>query len=220
MVEISADRAGVTDRPDAPKRRLGIDLVVGVLAILTGGGVLLLGRVGGVDAPILLRDTGASFGTPFYAGLISQLGIWLLVLTAGVTGFAARMSTGRRWLLAAVALFSLCLAADDQFMLHEYVGPFVIGLPSKAVMLGYAILGVGILLAMWRDFLQGRATGLVVAMGLMGLSVVIDLLPMELGTPGYIAEDLAKLGGFAVWTAFWCLFAAACLRRDKRLAQQ
>ena len=106
---------------------------------------LLAYYVGGVQVKELVRDPAAQFKIPVYAGAFSTLG--LVILGAAAALFAIVIKGAPRdmrlllWMGAALMILMLL---DDAAMLHEFVGPDLVG-SVTAIFYGlYAILGLTI----------------------------------------------------------------------------
>jgi hypothetical protein len=100
----------------------------------------------GVPFMFLMADATVVGGLPWYAGLLSGLGVLLWCATASVSLFAAALlkQTGAdeayRFMLAA-GLVSGFLMLDDLYRLHETVLPRVLGIPELAIYAAYGLLG-------------------------------------------------------------------------------
>lgn len=180
-----------------------------------GAVVLLIGNSWNVKVGELIRDPAAQFHFPVYAGLLSHLGIGLLVATAGITAFAAGLVNEKklRGLLGFVAVFNVVLAVDDQFMLHEEVGPKVLGIPEKAIFLIYGVMAWAMLKQV-RNVASEKSFDLSdfwFAGMLLGGSVVVDVLKVG-GLFQFWLEDLLKLAGFGAWLMFWGSFSGSLVR--------
>jgi hypothetical protein len=118
------------DRPvDRPANGLApvVGSVLSVVVLLFAFLALLHERWG-VDVRILLRDPAETADIPEYAGAYMYAGV-LLLWTAGIVGVLAGLllrnqrvdqPTGR--LLLGMGAFLCWLAADDLFMIHEWLG--------------------------------------------------------------------------------------------------
>lgn len=155
-----------------------------------------------VPLKVLVRDPAAEFDFPPYAGFFSHMGISFLVATAAVTFFAAMVAgqfNGRYSIpLLATSLFSIFLAIDDLFMLHELASRF--GEVVFFACLGLAMCVILFLLA--KNANDHDLRGLYWAIGFLGLSAVADLLKIY-GPFAYWLEDFSKLAGLGAWLAFW-----------------
>lgn len=153
-----------------------------------------------------IRDMAQSANVSSFLGFVSNIGIWLWVSAAAISFFAAFSQTGnpnaaQRSLLILTGLFSLLLAVDDFFMIHDrYVNQKIIyGL--------YAVCAGLLLLKHFTRILQIDGVAFVLACGLLGASVLTDLLqfvlPMSYTTQQLIEEGF-KFSGGAGWLYFSC----------------
>ncbi|MCH9809458.1 MAG: hypothetical protein K0U74_17170 [Alphaproteobacteria bacterium] len=158
-----------------------------------------------------------------YYGLFSNFGILLWCGTAAITLFSALILfvKGARSSdfvpLTAVGLFTTWLMLDDFFLVHEDVLP-AFGISQVTTYAFYACLGILYLAATWRTILQNGPILLLISLGLLGLSVVSDVV---LHTESYLhvlVEDGAKLFGISAWAAFHINLAVSKL--DHALARR
>ncbi|HRO13470.1 MAG TPA: hypothetical protein PLL33_00185 [Paracoccus sp. (in: a-proteobacteria)] len=184
-------------------------------ALLGVGVALLLGAawLRGVPAVQMLDDPASYYEYSPLSGIVSHAGIWLMVSTAAVCAFAARVGVRWRRLLAGVAAFSAYFAFDDLFMLHDAVWRRL-GIPEEAIMLGFAAALLVILLAARAQAAPGRAWGLYMALALMGGSILIDMGPDRDATSDILnaIEDTLKFMSLGVWALFWMGVASGAVR--------
>ncbi|MBM7066739.1 hypothetical protein [Actibacterium sp. 188UL27-1] len=183
---------------------------VGIGLFLFAAGAAFIGAQNEVPAAVLMRDPAAQFGFPSYAGLLSHIGIVLLVATCAITGFTAMLA--HDWngdsglLMFRVSVLSGLLAFDDIFMIHE-------SLPKKGEVLLFALYGLAVLLIatrVWKVTGRQDIRGLVVAVVFLSLSVLLDVVRL-FGPASAMLEDFFKLAGFGAWWAFWSGFARCSL---------
>lgn len=164
-----------------------------------------------VSTPLgtLVREATSTSGQAFYAGGLAAITVCLWTAAAAV---ALAATLGRPWrdravggLLVVMGLLSLALALDDQFRLHEDVLPRV-GVTEEMTYAGYAVLGlVGLIRARAAVRARPDTVVLVASVGLLGLSVGVDLVQGLLEEVGLsedarvYVEDGLKLCGAAVW---------------------
>ena len=145
------------------------------------------------------------------SGALSSLGILLWCATASICLFSAVAlrsvvsSDIYRFLLAS-ALLSMYLLFDDLFMFHETLAPNVLGVDQRVVIL---ILGLAIssyLIVFRSVILRTNYVFLLTALGLLTLSVAIDVIPWQwmsgLGHWVYLFEDGPKWLGIACWCGY------------------
>jgi hypothetical protein len=112
-------------------------------------------------------------------------------------------------------VFSAVLAFDDLFVLHEIVGPRYLGIPERAFMALYAVLALVTLRLLFGQVGIRGSIGLLVALGCLGMSVLLDLAVLDSSSlrvgsvtiPQFVFEDLLKLAGWAAWFGFWMALA-------------
>lgn len=189
--------------------------IVAVLLFAFASGLVWIGSMNGIAPSVLVRDPAAEFHFPFYAGLISYLGVAALIATAAVTGFASRLTLDQARLLGLVSFFSAILAFDDLFTLHEFVLPLILGVPEKVVYGVYAILFGLICLRVWALRRTFAVSGFFVALMFLGLSVLLDIVKSG-ESQIYWLEDALKIAGFGAWMIFWMQVSAQLLMRQER----
>ena len=127
-----------------------------------------------------------------YDGMISNLGILLWWATASIAAFAALTMaslSGRRYdvvALAMAAVFSAWLAMDDLFMLHESVFP-IVGWTQPMTYALYGVLVAAYIALSWRVVLVAAPLLLLLAIGMLGASVSVDILADQ------------NLGAISIW---------------------
>ena len=146
------------------------------------------------------------------AGVLSSLGIILWSATASICYFAAATLRNTKqggvfWFLLCSALLSSYLLFDDFFRIHEALSRVYLGVSAKAV---YAAIGVAVftyLIAFRRLILQTRFIVLLLAIGFLSSSVVMDVIHnpwlMPLGDWQFFFEDGAKWLGIASWCSYY-----------------
>lgn len=191
-------------------------LFIGATTILVFAAVFVIGRALGVELGDLTRDITVVAGLHPLAGLLSNLGVLVWCSGSAIALFTAlRYRNGpgvitARYLLSG-SLLSTYLLLDDLFMLHELVaGSRSLGLPEDAV---YLVLGIAVLvhLALFRRFLFAIGPwALFLALGLLGCSMVTDMLQEQLlwlGTWRSVLEDGFKWLGIVAWSAHFIQLA-------------
>ncbi|MCB6179843.1 hypothetical protein LHP98_17110 [Rhodobacter sp. Har01] len=176
--------------------------------------ILLFGAKLGPFRPVdFLRDPAALHGFNPFHGMVSILGILALACSGTVCLFAARHCRHEASFLSAAGLFSLVIAADDLFLLHEEVGPHWLGLPEPAILAAYGLAAVAIAVR-FRDRLFGAdPLGLWLALVFLSGSVLSDQFEVVHGQNGYILEDGLKFVGLVTWAGFWIGRAGQALGR-------
>lgn len=173
-------------------------LVVYVLALVLSGAA-------GIRTQLVIRDLAQTCDTALGVGFLSNLGYLLWIAAAAIALFTALSGMvplrGRvQQLLLCGGGFSLLLCIDDMFLLHDrYIGSTFL----------YSLYAVFALLILFRFRRQVQALGggsFLLAVVLLGLSVVIDQLQDVIPVPYarlQLVEEGSKFLGIATWLAFW-----------------
>lgn len=193
-------------------------VVLALFAVLA-----LLHETRGVDVRVLLRDPAETANIPEYAGAYMYAGV-LLLWTAGIVSvmvgllLRVRRPDATTWrYFAGLGVFLCWLAADDLFMIHEWLGLALsrsIGIENEylgrtrlegLVFLSYGVIAlVGLL--RYRSEVRRTDPGiLLAAIGCFALSAGVDIAGSVLDgafTPGQAAEttrayaeDMLKFAG-------------------------
>lgn len=153
-------------------------------------------------------------GVPPYFGAVSAIGSfgWAAAVGMFLMGACLLYDWGERReaaFLTCSALLSAYLCADDSFTLHEAVLPGL-GIPENAT---YAVIGLATLaygFAFRREIRRSAWLFLVLAVGLLGLSVALDALTEIVDVSDHVgvemlAEDGFKLLGISAWVSYAAL---------------
>ena len=177
-------------------------LVAGVPLSLAG----LLHAFKGVPFATMTKDPVAVGGLAVWTGFVSQLGIMLWTAAATVCWMAYRRARQREFaelrpLLLASGAFTLLLAFDDLFLIHEEIAPRN-GIPEFAVVGAYAVL-LGLYLLAFQHRLR-RLPYAVLATALIAFAGSVALDALRWGGPHrHLLEDGLKLVGISCWCAFF-----------------
>lgn len=197
--------------PDRPLAPLSALLIAGAatLLVLT---VLAWGAWHGLSPLKLLRDPAQHEQIWPLTGLLSHLGVLLLWSGAVVCLFGAIAVRDRATALFLLLFgaFAVVVALDDLFMLHEYFWPRR-GVPTEVAQLGLGLFGAGLLVAFRRRLLGLAHLALHLAIGLLGISLAVDLL-VTYSVASTVVEDTAKFTGYALWTGYWAGVVRVALR--------
>ncbi len=150
------------------------------------------------------------------AGFLSNVGILTWMTASAVTGFAATMTTTKRHavMLAALSVLTLVLTLDDFFIIHERVGPLMLGIPEKLFFLTYGLALIAIVCVFFRDIRRMAGGLLVLAAMFFFVSVAVDAFYILSGVAHRLLEDGAKLFGIAYWCAFCWRLSWASLKAE------
>ncbi len=219
----SARRSDRRAKNDSLARSLW-PLALGWLAALVLWIVVLVQDAVPVDELVL--DKASDRAVPWYAGLISSLGILLWAMTVcacAATAFVAYHGnrTAATKAFRGAAIFFGLLLLDDLFLLHSDVIPALIPVSKHAILLIEAGLGLIWLVPAWQEIRRTRWEMLASAGVGFGTSILVDVLLEEAGsgTLVLVLEDGAKfLGGVALAT--WAVVTAADVIRSVTEASQ
>lgn len=163
----------------------------------------------GVAIEILIREPAAQHNFWPFSGLFSHAGVFALTATGLVGLFAANHAARDRGLLRVIAVYSLVLAVDDFFLVHDDMLPRK-GIPETATYAAYLLVGAAVALYWRRDLFAIRHAALFLAGALLFSSVALDVVTpysrLEL-----VVEDSLKLAGLCVWAVYWIARAAAAM---------
>lgn len=166
-----------------------------------------------VSMAAMTRDVAAIANLHPLAGILSNLGILVWCAAASICAFAAialRNITPRDafWFLLSSALLSTYLLFDDLFQFHEDLASRYVGVHEDVV---FTVLGVVVsayLITFRRVLCRTNFGMLVLAIGFLGSSVVIDALlepwlQRWLGHVEFFVEDGAKWLGIVSWCSYY-----------------
>lgn len=177
-----------------------------------------------VRIPHLTRDVASIARIHPLSGILSNVGILLWCATASICLFSAltlrnaKSNKEYRFLLYS-ALLSLYLLFDDLFMFHEELASRYFGLNEKVI---FSLLGIAVLtylIAFQRVIRETDYFLLLVALGFLGSSVLIDSVlgrvTRGLGDWEFFLEDGAKWLGIVSWCSYY-LFSSYQLLASSR----
>ncbi len=144
-------------------------------------------------------------------GSLSNLGVLLWNATTVACLFTAAVLRARgaresfRFFLSA-GLLSGYLTFDDMFMIHEYLVPRYLGVSEKWFVGCLGIVAAVFFIRFRQVILRSEFGLLVLALGFLSLSVVVDLLGNRLYQYGdwqFVGEDAPKWLGIACWCGYY-----------------
>jgi len=163
-----------------------------------------------------LRDLAQQTGQSSFLGFLSSIGTWLWVAAAALCLFGWRlnreneMRDGPEGLLLGLGIFSLVLAVDDFFLIHDrYIAEGIL-LPL------YALFTLWLARRHWPLIGAIDRPSFLITGALLALSVAVDALQEVLPVPygwSQIAEEGFKFVGAAAWLYFCAQVAAFGLIR-------
>ena len=158
----------------------------------------------------ILRDPAQQTGQNSFLGFVSTIGTWLWLSAAvfcffRVAIWAEREPSDHKTLLKLAGWFSLFLAVDDFFLIHDRYITEGILIPAYALFLAYLVKRY------WSKIAEIDGCAFLTAGGMLFLSVVVDavqeILPIPYGASQALEEGFKFLGA-AAW-AYFCFRLAA-----------
>lgn len=178
--------------------------------------IVLVGLQLSIPIADLTRDPSATTGASPFMGALSSIGVlfWCASVAICLFSFALLQQTGSRGDFSGFFLFggliSLILLLDDLFLFHEAVFPLYLKIPEKLVFLSYGLIILGYLTHFRKLILKTNFIFLILAFGLFGLSIVIDLLDLRISI---LFEDGSKLFGIASWFGYFAITAFQAVKK-------
>lgn len=180
------------------------------------------------DIPLdtFTQDPNAQLNAPFYLGFFSNVGIIIWSAAMTICFYCAfRLpengdSRNREFLMVS-GLITLLMALDDLFQLHELVFPKYLNVSENMVYITYLNIYLIYFIRFRRQLLNSDFIALGVSFFLLGLSTVIDLLPLPMPKDTFL-EDAIKLLGAVTWMVYYVRTATelSVFGSDKRERQQ
>jgi hypothetical protein len=177
-----------------------------------------------VAPSVFYRDPNSVAGLNFSTGWLSNLGAMTWFVTATCAFFSAwlhdRCKTRTSLLL--LATLSTILGADDLFMIHEGLLPFL-RVPEATVYAIYPVLMLVWVGGFWPQILQTNWPVMLVALAGLFASSVLDV-SNEAGFAdselSRVAEDAVKLLGISFWSVYvvdyaWAAASSLVTRRHE-----
>ena len=165
------------------------------------------------------RDPTTVAGIHPLTGLLSNIGVITWCATATICFFSSAVLRLRRQsgeyvsFLAGSGLLTALLLFDDFFLLHDYILPIHFGVSEKAFLLVYAVLMIVGLVRFREAILKTEYVVLLIGLGFLGASLIIDALQSNIGSligsGRILLEDGFKLLGITGWFGY---FLHSCLR--------
>ena len=185
--------------------RLGRCIVFVALPALLVYCISLVGlNLSGLSVKQILRDPAQQSGASSFVGFLSNLGVWLWVSAAAVGFFSAFVlivddKKPLRELTILLAVFSLTLAVDDFFLIHDRY------IPQKYCYLFYGTYALTLLCRHYKTILKIDVSEFLMAGSFLALSILVDLV-QKYSPWGYwtaqVFEEGFKFTGAAIWLYF------------------
>lgn len=218
--------------PHGQRSPVQLLLIVLLPAIVVLAVVAIVAAISGADMGDITRDPVTIMGADPLVGALSQAGVILWWIAAGVCLFAYVVAKGRGaprsilvFLLTA-GLLTVLLAVDDQFLIHDELASRYLGLRERHVMLAWLALAAGWFALNLRVIRRSEWILLVAAFALFAGSIALDLLlqmgledAAAIGTGfdvGLLLEDGLKFVGITAWGAYLIRFSYFALLDEAR----
>ena len=158
----------------------------------------------------IIRDFAQQMHESSFLGFLSSIGTWVWVSSAAISFFA--FNTGEfntknrhRELLFLLGMFSILLAIDDFFMIHDrYI--------DQIICYGtYMVLAIALLLRHFKQIIEVNGFAFFFAGTLLALSILTDLIQNHLPfrySHIQIFEEGFKFVGAGTWLYFVSLVAS------------
>lgn len=199
------------------RRVTPIMLISYLLVFLSQLVVIIISTYKNIPLDTFTQDPTQKMNAPFYVGAFSNIGVMFWSAATVLCLFTAYLvrerfnNNGDFKFLLVSGLITLLLAFDDMFQLHEDVLPHYAHIPANAVILTYINIFIIYIILFWRKILSTEFIILLSAFFLLGLSTVIDLLPLPLEKDSFL-EDAIKLFGIVSWFIYFCRYCRQMLR--------
>lgn len=139
-----------------------------------------------IPAELLTRDTSAIIDAPFYAGLLSNIGILLWSATVALYLFTAfvvkRLKVDglenhhKVLFLLSSGLLSFVFMLDDLFLIHEVIFPQYLNIPSKLLYIAYGTSLI-VYICLFRHLLLSNDYSLgILTLVFFGISILLDMI--------------------------------------------
>lgn len=170
---------------------------------------LLIMALSGFSMIEILRDPAQQTGESSFLGFVSTIGTWVWLGGAVICGFRVAIwgpgHSDHKTLLKLAGWFSLVLAVDDYFLIHDRYLTEAVLIPAYALFLAY------LLKRFWPRIVEIDALAVLTAGGMLFASVVVDAVQENLPIPygaSQVLEEGFKFLGAAAW-AYFCFRIAA-----------
>jgi hypothetical protein len=181
-----------------------ISWLLTILALLLA---IFVSTVKDIPLDIFTQDPNAQLDAPFYLGFFSNLGIvvWSAAFTIcfyGASRLNAATDRKNQQFLIVSGVITMLMTFDDLFQLHELVFPKYFNISDNMVYLTYLNIYLIYFIRFRKQLLNSDFLALGVSFFLLGLSTVIDILPLPIEKDTFL-EDAIKLLGAVTWMIYY-----------------
>lgn len=153
------------------------------------------------------QDPNAQLNAPFYLGFFSNIGIMIWSAAVTICFYGAWRINGiahpkaQQFLLVS-GLITLIMTLDDLFQMHELVFPVYFNISDNMIYLTYLNIYLIYFIRFRRLLLNSDFIALALAFFFLGLSTIIDILPLPIEKDTFL-EDAMKLLGTVSWLIYF-----------------
>jgi hypothetical protein len=170
--------------------------------------LLIVGSQSYVSIEYLTRDATIVSGGKFYAGLFSNVGLFIWCSTAVVNlfGFTLLKKQGsklNRSFLLFASLISFVLFLDDFLLLHELIFPRYLGISENFFVLLYPLMLLSFTVYFARIIISTQVVVYTSALFFLALSMGLDKIVPQISSLSYLFEDGFKLLGITGWCSYF-----------------
>lgn len=175
-----------------------------LIALLTA---VFASTVKNIPLDTFTKDPLSISNAPFYFGFFSNLGImfWTAsIMTCWFVAYRVFYSGTKndfRFMLWS-GIVTLIMTVDDLFQLHETVMPAYFSISSNMVYITYINIYLIYFIRFRKKILKSEFITLIIAFLFLGLSTIIDLLPLPIPKDTFL-EDALKLFGTVSWFVYY-----------------
>ena len=175
------------------------------------GLIVLVHYWNGAPYSFITRDVAYVGGVKYYAGFLSQIGLFIWSGTIALLLFSKSVlyTSGKNKslfdFLTASALITMMLLADDAFQFHEQVLANY-GITEKLIYAFYFLTVLGYLLYYFQLILKTNFIYLLLAFGCFAVSILVDQIEPDF-FDYLLLEDASKYIGICCWMVYFWIYA-------------
>lgn len=154
-----------------------------------------------VSVGVYTREVNATLDVNPFMGLISNLGLIMWSVTAGVCFFVSYIR--KSMFLFSFGILTTFLLFDDMLMFHELVIPTYLHLLEIMVYLTYGLGVMYCFVAFSKQILSTNYFILLMALCFFGISILTDVVWAEGFRGAVLVEDGAKFLGIVSWLIYF-----------------
>ncbi len=173
------------------------------------GITIALNQLANIPFDFFSRDPLTTFNAHPLTGIQSNLGILILVSTAGICLFACVVLRSRKAEAAVIQFFlwsgliTLVLTFDDLFLIHEDLAYRYLEIGQKTILILYVFLIIRYVLKLRKIIPHSDHLLFILALAFFGISEGIDIFESYWNSPWRVFfEDGFKLFGIVSWSIY------------------